>query len=91
MFKIRITDVLLISYFDAPFVRNWTKLELQYKLQIDCGKGKDKFVVEETVKVHCGSRGGALLFLEPRAGYRCVVRDRPRSLNFRETDPFSMV
>jgi hypothetical protein len=54
----------LISYFDASFLRNSTKLDLKYKLQNDYGKGKDGFALEQTVKVQRGSRGVALLFLE---------------------------
>jgi len=66
MFKIQITDVRLISYSDASFLRNLTKIDLKYKLQIDYGKGKDKLALEQTIKVQRLSRGVALLFLEPR-------------------------
>jgi len=66
MFKIQITDVRLISYFDAPFLRNPTKLDLKYKLQTDYGKGKDRFALEQTMKFQRGSRGAGLLLLAPR-------------------------
>jgi len=46
----QITDVRLISHFDAPFLRNSTKLDLKYKLQIDYGRGKDRFALEQTMK-----------------------------------------
>ena len=61
----KIIDVHLISYFDGSFLRNSTKIDFKYKLQIVYGKSRDKFALEQTMKVQRGSRGVAFLFLEP--------------------------
>ena len=49
------------------------------------GKINVNFSTEHATKAHRGSRGVALLFLQPRRYIRCVVNTKLRALFFRES------